>query len=474
MSKSNLDVESKFAKALLTLRKIRPFYSSIYEILDRKESKSIDTMGVTSTSLIYNGDFVDRISFEELLFTDLHEVAHIALMHTSRVGNRDKYIFNIACDLYVNKLLSEEFSLYPGKTVNNIKMPYDILFCSSIDLDKECVEGIYECLNKQAEEQGYYEGANIIHLEYSGTNHVENNYDKFFINIERKNNSWVKLKKNNKSENSQHGSTNETNADSNSDSNLDEQNNNSGNSQQGCNSEPNDLLDSNNDSTLDEQDNKRIISEAITKAELQKEAGTSSDNCLLQIKAEKSIKSYIDWKKLLMKYCIAVTSKDSSFISPDKRMYYQSAIYPGQSLDETNTLKNVKICFDVSGSISKSDIARFYGQVNNILKKFKVKAEVIYWDTEVSSTNELKNIKDIDNLQISGGGGTQPKCIFEYFDSNKCKVKPVVTVIFTDGFIGKIDNDTWKKKYKDTIWVVTNNGYELFEPPFGKVTFDKY
>lgn len=425
MSESSLDIESKFAKALLKLRKIRPFYSSIYEAMDRVIDSSIDTIGVSSTKIVYNKEFIDSLDFEKLLFIDLHEVAHVALMHTSRKGKRDNRLWNIACDLYVNKLISEEFNIYPGN-YGDIQMTEDALYCSSLNTDDEYVESIYEEINTQAKNQGYYNG-NTVHITYQGNLNTHDSYSVFDIVIQKDKSSGCAI--------------------------------------------GDDILESTEDENINQQNNKRIVSEAVTKSEM-REAGDQTHS-LLRDKVNEVLKSYLDWKKLLLKYCIKSTSTDSSFNTPDRRMYYQNAIYPGQSINEVNKISGVKICFDISGSISEDDIKLYYGQIKNLLKDFKVNSEIIYWDTEVVSKGTLQSFKDIDKMDLYGGGGTDPSCIFTYFDSKECKIKPIVTLVFTDGYIREPDNTKWKKKYKDTIWIMTKQHYEGFKPPFGVKAIDK-
>jgi predicted metal-dependent peptidase len=41
----------------------------------------------------------------ELLFILIHEIAHVALKHICRGENREPILWNIACDLYVNKII---------------------------------------------------------------------------------------------------------------------------------------------------------------------------------------------------------------------------------------------------------------------------------------------------------------------------------------------------------------------------------
>lgn len=434
MSEISLDVESKFAKALLKIRKIRPFYSSIYEMLDKIEDDSIETMGVSTKKLIYSRKFVEKQEFRELIFVDLHEIAHIALMHTSRAEGKNMLLFNIACDLYVNKLLSEEFNITPHKESIDIKMPSDVLYCDSVDLNRDCAEDIYNSLKKQAEEQGFFDKNTTAYITYIGSAFSNTEYKEFSISIKRDDNNCDII--------------------------------------EGASLSTGNIAEPDDNTELDRQYNKQIIAEAITKAEMQS-IGNEGGKSLLQVQAERNIKSSIDWRKLLLKYCIAASSKDSSFNVPDKRMYYQRAIYPGQVTDISNTLKGVKVCFDVSGSISYDDIARFYGQVQLILKRFKVNAEVIYWDTEVQKHTKLIGLEQLDSIEFKGRGGTDPSCIFEYFDSKDCKIKPIVTLIFTDGYIIEPNVNAWKKRYKNTIWVITKYGDKDFKPIFGTKAYDK-
>lgn len=78
-------------------------------------------------------------------------------------------------------------------------------------------------------------------------------------------------------------------------------------------------------------------------------------------------------------------------------------------------------------------------------------------------------------VEACGRGGTNPDCLFEYFDSKKCKIKPIVTLVFTDGFIGgNQDRPKWKKKYKDTIWIMTKDYDKNFKPAFGQLAIARF
>ena len=398
-----MNYEQKMARSLIKLRMLRPFYSAIYESMDKKKDNSIKTMGVTTNKLVYNSDFIDKTPFEELMFINLHEIGHIALMHVARREQRDPELWNIACDLYVNQSLVSEFNLNIGKntTVSDsivLKAPENGLYCYSIDLEKDYVERIYDSLEKQGKQNGYFGNKSGKYtFSYTGSdNSIINNrylrnnpnqqYSTFEIQIE-KTPSGSSFNK--------------------------------------------DLIDTGDDQASKEQQSRKIISDAVVRSEMTG-SGVGSQSGNIERLVKELLKSHLNWKKLLKKYLIQLTATDSSFSKPDKRMYYQKAIYPGQAAEECNALNGVKICIDTSGSISSDDMSRFFYQVYDILSKFKVDAELIYWDAEVKSIGNIKSFKEFNRVDCYGGGGTDPAVVFDYF--SKKKEKPVVTLMFTDGY----------------------------------------
>lgn len=456
ISNDKLDVDQKFARALVKLRSIRPFYSAVFETIPHIESKSIETMGVTVNKLKYNYDFCDKLQFEEFMFVVLHEIGHIALMHVARCEHRDPILWNLACDLYVNKMLAEEFDLKPGVYNSHernlsIKMPEFCLYCSSLDLDVDFVERIYECFAGQAKQNGYFDkGAyetddkedNDKKYEFTYTGSSKDTEEDSFCSCddeERKKYETFKITISKAKKFTL------------------------------CD----DLIDDGSDSVQKDNDAKRILSEAKMRYDMTaKNAGYGAGRLLFEVEA--LLKSRVDWKKLLRKYCINFRMKDTSFNTPDKRMYYQNAIYPGQTSENQSVLKDVKVCIDTSGSMSDEDLAYIMGQVLDLTKQFKTFADIIAWDAEVESVQSLNGTAQV-HTKLKGRGGTDAGCVFQYFDSKECKVKPFVTLVFTDGYFDVDEfNPKWKRKYANTVWVMTRNYNADFKPPFGKLAFAKF
>lgn len=475
---NRLSVEDKMAKVMVNLRRLRPYYSAVYEVMEKVETPSVKTMGVNLKQLAYNPEFVNKISFEELMFVSLHEIAHIALMHVTRGKDKNHKIWNIAGDLYINAMLVDEF-----KGCDLVTMPKDILYCSSIDLDEESVDDIYNELMRQMSE-------------------IDNEMFK-----ESKNKGRVsKIGQQSDEEDSGQGNNNQPTGDKQqSDEIITGTFGNIGYSSKkaklsyigkkpiGKDTDKFEMdinrvhiydcdVDSESQSTgsetLDEQEARKILSDADVKARMMGEVSVGSGSNRLEQFIRETLRSKMDWRSLLRKYCIALRSSETSFARPDKRMYYQSAIYPGNEIEESNFLKDIKVAIDTSGSVTDEYLMYVYGQIKDILNQYKVNGELILWDWEINSTGDFNDFKGASNIAIKSRGGTRPDCIFEYMDSKQCKIKPALTLVFTDGeFFGFEENQNmnkWKKKYKDTIWVMTKEYNKMFKPPFGRLAYAKF
>ena len=463
-----LTLDQKFAKVMLLLKQLRPFYSSVYEVMDKECRDDIPTMGVTADKFLYNQKFAEDLPFDEFVFVVLHEIAHISLMHPTRINGRDPELWNIACDLYVNKLLDDEFNL-GGKsnrhnTSSYAKMPESAVYWDQISVNDDAVDTIYDELYQQAKDNGYFDKISLKDLADALSNN------------------------NNGSNPGSNGNSNKSN---------DNSNGQQGQKQQGQKKSLTkkftlrrngkewsigvapgaieiDLVpgDGGKSSIEDEAAARKLLQNAqIRNALTNRSAGEGKG--MLERLCEKMLESKLDWRKILRKYLINYTQNDLGFSKPDKRMYWQDAIYPGPIPGHGGKVRDVKVCIDTSGSISDEDFAEFAGHINKLLNQYKVDAELIYWDADIQTVGKFRNLKEFRRVSIRGGGGTDPSCVYEYFD--KQRIKPVVTLMLTDGYFGvdQLKEHMWPSKYKDTIWIICKKGVKKgeFNPPFGKVTY---
>jgi predicted metal-dependent peptidase len=105
-----LEASDKIIKAKVQLQKNMPFFAYILLHLKAKEDNTIKSIAVDyRKNLIYNKEFVSKLSDDETEFVLCHEAMHVALSHFLRKDNRDVEVWNIATDLVINEMLLRRY-----------------------------------------------------------------------------------------------------------------------------------------------------------------------------------------------------------------------------------------------------------------------------------------------------------------------------------------------------------------------------
>lgn len=94
--------ENRLAIAYSKLSLREPFIAAVMTRIRREISDEVPTAATDGTRVIYNPDFMDKCSDEELFGLALHESLHIILMHMWRRGERDPNLWNVANDAIIN------------------------------------------------------------------------------------------------------------------------------------------------------------------------------------------------------------------------------------------------------------------------------------------------------------------------------------------------------------------------------------
>lgn len=107
------------AKLALMDRKKTTFYSSLLSMLNVRISRDIPTAATDGLQIIYNPDFIDKITRPQLLGLTLHEVEHVVNGHCDyelyKAHDICPDISNIAQDHYINlRLLDMGYELPPN------------------------------------------------------------------------------------------------------------------------------------------------------------------------------------------------------------------------------------------------------------------------------------------------------------------------------------------------------------------------
>jgi len=108
-------VEDKIRYAKVQLMSKSVFLSTICLRLRHILSDDISTAATNGLTIMYNPDFISKLSTEELTGLMAHEVWHVAYQHHTRIGGRDRQLWNVAGDYVINYVLVEAgFTLPKG------------------------------------------------------------------------------------------------------------------------------------------------------------------------------------------------------------------------------------------------------------------------------------------------------------------------------------------------------------------------
>lgn len=412
-----LTLIEKLTSAMMSMKTLRPYYYSAITAINRVESYDLKTFGVTLDTLYINPDFALRLGLDSMLFVLMHEVCHLVMMHRSRRMNRDHDIWNDACDLYINRFIA-------------------------VDLEINMENGYRNVINVGGKQIGIMLPGGALYDE------------KIDIDKDTPESIYDKLM-----ENKQNNGENEDRTDS--------------------GIYGGDLVDDDKSSKMTNQQikqaqqniNRRIKQIAIQTGTARRGNGAG----MFERELEKTLVEKVDWKKVFRHMLSVRYENITSFSNPDRRFIGRGKVLPGNKKYEEDGITKVHIYIDTSGSISDKDLYICLRQAQDLMKEYKAKAKVCFWDTIVQNTMEFDNPKKIMAARPKGGGGTEINCVFEYEDMIEEKDKSNksdIILVWTDGCFG-IPKKEYKAKYSKRTVFVVNERNEAFKEPFGKKAYFK-
>ncbi len=448
-----------------------PSFGSVLANMNYVETIKCPIAETDGDTIYYNPDFISGLTEDEKVFIFAHEIAHVALNHIYRSEGKDKRLWNTAADAVINaNLVHDGLPLVEGGVNKPEAYNYD-------------VESYYEKLLKEKENNNQNQKDNKNSQSSSDGNGQENNpsqsssSDDTFedMNVGHDSHSmWddaIEKRKNQDQQNSNgNGQKQEEKKENKKKSNfLDKLFNRDKNEET-----KEEKTEPQNEQGDTEPKSKK--EETIKKLSEQGEKKTFSEN-----KKEKE-KLLEELKNSLAKQSTSSgNTTDSNIIkfddignaSPliDWRRYLREAIklnvdwsYKNATVEDgivTPHLEKMpqpetEILLDTSGSINNTLLRNFLRECKNILKTSKVK--VGCFDTKFYGFHEIRNEKDIDNMEFVGRGGTNFDTAVNAF-SRRTENK----IIFTDGYADM------PEKSVNAIWVVF--GSDKINPPGGKVIY---
>ena len=349
-----------------------PFFTAILRSIDKVETKSLPTAGVTirdgSPVLYWNPDFLESLNEKERIGLLKHECYHLIFKHIIKRKHDPHVLWNIATDLAINSIIPfkqlPKGGFIPGKPLQIPK--------NGIPKDE---------LERRVKLSEFIENLPVNMSSEWYMNELINN-EEIADSIKEMMSSSACA--------SADGSGPGT-----------------GQPHPGFDVHLDPEGDGNDSSLLNEIINK-IVKDAVTNAERSKGWGSVSSEIRKELMTMYS--KSVDWKSVLKYFCGTKqrANKSSSFRRINRKYPY---IHPGKKKSYTS---NIAVYIDQSGSVSDDDIQLLFGNLNELAKR--VTFTVYFFDTKVDEKSRFiwtKN-KKIPKGKRTRSGGTNFNAVEKY------------------------------------------------------------
>ena len=375
-----------------------PFTGSLVMRLDLVPVSDVrlETASTDGDRIFVDVDFYSKLGAAERLFVLAHEVWHCALLHFLRRQNRDRLLFNIAADLEIHFLLTDEGFEAP------FVLPHDPRWkgLSAEEIYERLLQGGGVRTNGQTSE----------HIKGLGD-----------------------------------GQGFDRHLDSGADADL--RPSDLGPATQGKGFDP--------DYTpriaagAEERCRERLTS-AVQQAE--RTRGTLPAG--LKRIVEAVLKPEIGWKELLAQFVTSCYGGSRRWLPPARRHVWQGLYLQSQRSEKLRAV----VAVDTSGSTS-GDLPAFFSELNALLGTFGAyELTVIQCDAEVGEVETFDDASPFDpnrKWKATGGGGTDFRPVFDYVDKHP-ELEPALLIYFTDGYGHYPD----RAPPYPVMWLLTKDGRE--------------
>lgn len=366
MKLNNLD------KAKTRLAMMEPFFATILMKYPLKIDSSIPIAAVTPKGeILYNEENTDKMDVDELVFVLCHEVLHVVYMHTLRRGDRNHFLYNIACDAVINETL----------IAANIGRPLE--GCVRFDGAEEMTsEEVYEKLAQNAQMQSAH-----MDLICDGDAGLNDGDEQSTMNGSGKEDPLKDARK-------KHGEKM-----------------------------------SGAQKKLAETKTKMDIAEAVSMARLRNKNVGSARGRLYRQLEDFIMSEKLPWYEYLSKFMTSFVAQGESWRRPNRRF---SNVYLPTS-DRLPAMGELVVGIDTSGSIGAKELSAFAKHLNDVVEDCRpAKITVLWCDSDIAGIDEY-TLDDVPfDLKPKGGGGTDMTEITKWCNENAPDAD--ACVIFTDGW----------------------------------------
>ena len=154
----------------------------------------------------------------------------------------------------------------------------------------------------------------------------------------------------------------------------------------------------------------------------------------------------LDWFTILMNYMTSFDKADYSFRIPNRR-FFPEFFLPGL---HGESMGELALAFDASASVTQQEFSAYFGETKYMRELVRPElTTIIEFDTAINNVYSLKKEDNMDDVNFTGGGGTNLQPVFDHFEKNK----PTVLIIFSDLYCTKIIEDPGYP----VVWISVNN-----------------
>lgn len=347
-------------------------YSGLTMIGSVSMSQDIPTAGTNGRDVIFNPDFVEGLTLQQVVGLIMHEDGHKLYQHGSsweKLRKQDPMLFNCAADYVVNLEIYDLAKKYP----NFIQLPASEDDCCIDEKYRgwSTYEVFHDLLKNGNEKQGIPKGG----------------FPKATVVVVG----------------------------------------------QGDGNGPKGQFDTHTFGELTEEQSKKLTEEvdsAIRQGALL--AGKMGGNADRTAEM-KSVK--VDWREPLEQFMTELSAGTDymTWARPDRRWQSSDEFMPSSRSESMGVLGLV---IDTSGSVYGELLSTFLAHMRAMFYAVSPSAlHVVECDAEVTSHEiyDADNVADLDaKLNVKGGGGTDMRVALKYFRDNN--IKPEAIVVLTDGY----------------------------------------
>lgn len=395
------NTELKLTRARVQLLFKQPFFATLCLRL-KLIPGPVPTMATNGKVILYNPQFVDSITPDEVEGVLAHEVLHCALSHHCRRGNRKKRLWNVAADYAINPIVLK----------NGLVLPKGALL-------KDEYEGLSaeEIYSRLLQENSSGPGQSPPQSDGGGSSGSTPASPQAGAGAASTNDPQpAQVPSQNGNQAAQRSPAQPTD-----DDDLDAP-------REGGFGEVLDATDDDGNKASEGERTRQASEWAIAAEQAMRSTKAQGHGAIdIERPLKESLESTQNWRAILREFVAATIFADYRWSPPNRRHVASGLYLPSLHREGVGRLV---IVVDTSGSIGEEELKQFAGEISAICDQAQPeRIYVVYCDEVVKGAQEFGPYEPIE-LEPRGGSGTDFRPAFEWVATNA--IEPVCLLYLTD------------------------------------------